>query len=252
MSAMQGAGCNSDSTVRGIEDTVLSEYGTWKRIGLFLLVWVFSQYAMSADSDGRWRLTINGHNTYYYGEPQLGGGLRVPWEVVIRFRIEDAMFTTGSGSAQMTGQPLALSHPPGWVHCEQVQGSYLDSSLTLHETPRVRFSAFPVAGELVDNEIVLRPGYRPPGNYLAVTYECVLHDSRASHWFALAERGKQVLGKRQDAEKRVEGERLSARVREVVVLPPETGLTLPLRDGWHFVRGSEEDGRQVEYRLQRE
>lgn len=217
-----------------------------------LLVLVLVLEAVAADTDGRWRLTITGHNTYCYGEPQVGGGLRLPWETVIGFRIDAGAFELGNGRARISGPTANVSHPPGWVQCEQVQGSYLDSSLMLHETPCIRFAAFPVAGEVVDGRVVLRPGYRPPGNYLAPTYECMLRDSRAGHWFALAERSKQVLGKRQDAEKQIDGERLTARVREVVVLPPEASLTLPLKAGWQFTDGLPDDDRHVVYRLARE
>ena len=90
------------------------------------------------------------------------------------------------------------------------------------------------------------------GNYLAVTYECETRDARASNWFTFAERGKQVLGKRQDAERRVDGDHRHARVREVATLPPEGSLTLPLVDGWRFSRGSADDDNWVSYRLSRE
>ncbi len=218
---------------------------------VLLLACVVAGGAFAA-TDGQWQLDISGHNTYLYGEPQLGGGLRIPWQVTIRFRISGGEFEHGNGSARMVGEPVALSHPPGWVQCDKVHGSYLDSSLTLHQTPRVRFAAFPVAGEVVDGSVELRPGYRPPGNYLAVTYECALRDNRGSHWFALAERGKQVLGKRQDVEKRVDGDLLQARVREVVGLPPAGVLTLPLQHGWEFAQGSGDDDTRVRYRLSRQ
>lgn len=206
----------------------------------------------AAEIDGRWRLTIAGHNTYLFGEPQLGAGLRMPWEVVIGFRVNDGAFEVGHGRARLIGEATPLSHPPGWLSCLQVSGTYLDSSLTLHETPRIRFAAFPVAGEVNGQEIILRPGYRPPGNYLAVTYECETRDPRASEWFAFAERGKQVLGKRQDAERRVDGDLRHVRVREVATLPPEGSLTLPLIDGWQFTRGSADDDSWISYRLSRE
>lgn len=204
------------------------------------------------DFDGRWRLTITGHNTYLYGEPQLGGGLQIPWEIVINFQIRGGNYELGNGRARLSGEAVRLSHPPGWVDCKKVSGTYLDRSLTMHNTPRIRFPVFPVAGA-VDSEghIELRPAYQPPGNYLAVTYECETEGVRASEWFGRAERGKQVMGKRQDAEKRVEGERRHVRVREVVGLPPDGGLTLSLVDGWQFTRGSADDAQWISYRLDR-
>jgi len=219
---------------------------------LLLIGCLLADPLAAAEIDGRWRLTISGHTTYRYGEPQLGAGLRMPWEVVIGFEVSDGAFALGHGRAQLIGEAEQLSHPPGWLSCHQVQGTYLDSSLTLHETPRIRFAAFPLAGEVDGQEVTLLPGYQPPGNYLAVTYECETRDARASNWFTFAERGKQVLGKRQDAERRADGNHLHARVREVATLPPEGSLTLPLVDGWRFSLGSADDDSSASYRLSRE
>jgi hypothetical protein len=206
----------------------------------------------AAAIDGAWRLNIQGHNTYLYGEPQLGGGLRIPWEVDIRFRVADATFVLGNGQASIAGPAIPVSNPPGWIECRMVKGSYLDSSLTLHEMPRIRFARFPVAGETSDGQVFLRPGYTPPGNYLAVTYECQMQDTAGTRWFDLAERGKQVMGKRQDPEKRVDGDRLHVRVREVMGVPPEQALTLPLVDGWEFSTGLPDEPHWVRYRLIRD
>lgn len=216
-------------------------------ISLFLLV----GKSPGASMDGGWQLTIEGHQTFVFGEPGFGGGVRIPWEVVIQFQIRDDVFMIGSGSARWLDKITPLSSPPGWFDCRQVDGTYLDSNLVLHETPRVRFAGFPVAGSLDGGRVLLRPGYQPPGNYLAVTYECVTDNPSADGWFDLAERGKQVLGKRQDVETRRDGTRQVARVREVASLPPEAQLDLPLQDGWTFVQGSGNAASLVSYRLQR-
>ena len=42
---------------------------------------------------------------------------------------------------RVAGEAVSLSHPPGWLDCRPVDGTYLDSSRTLHETPRIRFAA---------------------------------------------------------------------------------------------------------------
>ncbi len=208
-------------------------------------------WADAGAQDGDWELSISGHNSYLFGEPGFGGGLRIPWEVLIRFRVQDGEYLVGSGSARWLDSIESLSHPKGWFACRQVEGTYLDSSLALHETPRVRFAGFPVAGEVGDGRVRLQPGYEPPGNYLAVTYECINERPFADNWFALAERGKQILGKRQDAEKKRDVARQYVRVREVGSLPPEAGLELPLNDGWAFVRGGRDDDLFVHYRLRR-
>jgi len=204
-----------------------------------------------ASPDGAWRLRIEGEQTFLFGEPGFGGGIRLPWKVVIEFEVGQGRYQIGSGSARWLEREESVSRPAGWFSCRQVEGTYLDSSLSLHATPRVRFAGFPVAGELRDGRVLLQPGYGPPGNYLAVTYECVTENPVADNWFAVAERGKQTLGKRQDAETSAEGDRRAARVREVASLPPAAGLDLPLQDGWAFSRGTMDGTGSVSYELNR-
>jgi hypothetical protein len=194
---------------------------------------------------------IQGHQTFVFGEPGFGGGIWIPREVVIEFEVQCGRYRIGIGSARWLGPPAPLSRPHGWFDCRQVDGSYLDSNLVMHETPRVRFARFPVAGQVVDGRVHLEPGYESPGNYLAVTYRCVTEHPGADNWFALAELGKQVLGKRQDSETRSEAGWHPARVREVAVLPPEARLDLPLQDGWNFFQGTADGVSSVSYELKR-
>ncbi len=201
--------------------------------------------------DGRWQLGISGHQSFVFGDARFGGGVWIPWEVMIRFEVRDGEYLLGSGSARWRGDERSVSWPDGWFSCAQVEGTYLDSNLELHQTPRVRFTGFPVAGRVHDGRILLRPGYSPPGNYLAVTYECLTENPAADNWFLFAERGKQVFGRRQDAETWRDGGHMVARVREVGTLPPESELDLPLEDGWTFSQGAGEDLRSLTLRLQR-
>jgi hypothetical protein len=202
-------------------------------------------------AEGYWELHIGGHQTFLFGERGFGGGVRVPWEVVIGFDISDGELGVATGTARWLPQAMPVSAPAGWFDCRQVEGSYLDSNLQLHQTPRVRFAAFPVAGRIDRGRVTLQPGYRPPGNYLAVTYRCVAASAVGDNWFAVAERAKQVHGKRQDVELRDDATQRSARVREVAALPPERAIELPLTDGWSFTEGDANSQRWVRYRLQR-
>ena len=222
---------------------------------IWMLLWALlipgRQCAAAQTTQGSWQLQISGHHSFVFGETGFGGGIRIPWEVVIQFQVRDGDYLLGSGSARWLDRVEGISQPPGWFRCQQVAGTYLDSNLALHQTPRVRFAAFPVGGSMMQGRVRLQPGYQPPGNYLAVTYECVDEGVRAENWFALAERGKQVLGKRQDVETRRDPERQIARVREVAALPPERSIELPLEDGWTFSQGGADDGSAVRFRLQR-
>lgn len=224
----------------------------WFECGIIVLIALLASPLGAAVSvDGRWELRIEGHQAFVFGERGFGGGIRIPWEIVIQFNVEDGEFGVGSGSARLIDRATALSAPPGWFDCRRVDGTYLDSNLKMHATPRVRFAAFPVAGAVVDGRVQLQPGYRPPGNYLAVTYRCETKNPIAGEWFGVAERAKQVHGKRQDVETRRDGAYQTARVREVAPLPPERLIDLPLVDGWYFAEGTDVSERYVRYRLQR-
>jgi hypothetical protein len=203
------------------------------------------------DVDGFWRLTLIGHQTFIFGDDFVGGGLRVPWRVALEFQVVNGSYRLGHGRAEWIDELAPYSRPAGWFDCRKVYGTYLDSNLVLHETPRVRLGAFPVAGDLRDGRVRLKPGYRSPGNYVAVTYECETSEPAANNWFGFAERGKQVLGKRQDVETRQDGDYRWVRVREVAGLPPDAQIDLPLQDGWAFERGEADGHWHVSYRLQR-
>jgi hypothetical protein len=215
-----------------------------------LLTLLMPMAAVGGDA-GFWRLTLSGHQTFLFGSRNFGGGLKVPWEVVIEFQIDNGEYLLGHGRAKWIDRLSPVSYPDGLFDCHEVPGTYLDRNLVTHATPRVRLAAFPVAGALQDGRVQLKPGYESPGNYVAVTYECETGNPRADSWFPLAERGKQVLGKRQDVETRRTGDRQWVRVREVGSLPPEAQVDLPLQHGWTFERG-ERDGRWwVRYLLER-
>lgn len=233
-------------------DAVRAERVRRSLLGCALLVLALLAGGAVADAvDGRWQLRIAGHHSFVFGDVRLGGGVRIPWEVVIQFEVAGGAYQVGSGSTRWLDRIESLSHPPGWFSCSQVHGTYLDSNLALHETPRVRFAAFPVAGEMVGGRVRLHPGYEPPGNYLAVTYECHTDNPRVDNWFGLAERGKQVFGKRQDAETRREASMQRVRVREVASLPPEGMLDLPLQHGWEFAQGAPGAAYAAHYELSR-
>ena len=59
--------------------------------------------------------------------------------------------------------------------------------------------AFPVAGAVEGQDVVLRADLDASGNYLALTYQCDSDNPAAVEWFAFASRGRQEQGRRQDA-----------------------------------------------------
>jgi hypothetical protein len=203
------------------------------------------------DTDGRWRLTISGHMTFVYGDRILAGGLRIRWETVIDFSVGDGQYRLGQGRSRWMPPAESYSKPPGWFRCELTDGTYLDRSLSLQDTPWVRYQAFPVAGAVDDGQIVLRADLDATGNYLALTYRCESRNPAAEDWFAFASRGRQEQGRRQDAVRQVEGDYRSVQIREVGPLPPAGTLTMPLRAGWFLTIGGDDELDAVTYRLER-
>ena len=224
------------------------------RLLVWTLLWLLSGLcsAAAAADDGDWRLTIDGHHRFVFGDQVLQGYVQIPWRVELTFSIVDGRFAGGSGVAQWLDRVSSGSRPSGWFNCRLLTGSYLDAGFNLREMPRVRLARFPLAGALRDGTLVIKPGYSLPGNYLAVRYGCESQREGAGNWFVFATRSRNEEGKRQDAETRELGNVREARINEVKALPPLEGLSLPLREGWFFHQGHEEADYFARYRLQRD
>lgn len=199
----------------------------------------------------RWRLSISGHHRYIFGDRAIHGYLQIPWEVELQFSLLDGRFSGGSGLARWFDRVEYGSRPQGWIECRLREGSYLDANLRLRKMPRVRFERFPLSGRLEQGVLQLQPGYSPPGNYLAIRYGCESDQAAAGNWFLYASRARNEEGRRQDAETSQQGDHREATISEVKALPPLDGVTLPLREGWHFQQGNEDSAYFARYRLER-
>lgn len=211
-----------------------------------LLLLLLPSVGMAAD---HWKLTIDGHHRFVFGEPVLNGYVQIPWHVELKFSIDQGRFVSGAGSARWVDRVSSGGVPQGWFSCELLSGSYLDASLHLREMPRLRFSGFPLAGKVEQGILYLRAGYEQPGNYLAVRYGCHTDQPGAGNWFTFAARAHDELGLRQDAQTRESAGRREALISEVKIIPPSDALTLPLQEGWYFQQGGEESNFYARYRL---
>lgn len=165
--------------------------------------------------------------------------------------LRDGEFLSGQGEMAWLAPAENYSHPPGWFNCRLTKGTFLDRQLHLRDTPWVRYPRFAVAGRVVDGEVHLRPALERPGNFLAVTYRCESDNPVAENWFLFAGRASQEGGRRQDARTGSDGDRSWAEVKELRLVPPESTLTLNLRDGLVLVIGDAETLDQTVYRLER-
>lgn len=214
---------------------------------VLLLLWLLPPgLGLAAD---QWKLTIDGHHRFVFGEPVLNGYVQIPWHVELNFSVEQGRFLSGSGTAGWVNRVSSASVPQDWIACELLAGSYLDAGLNLREMPRLRFSGFPLAGRLEQGVLYLRPGYDQPGNYLAVRYGCRSEQAGAGNWFTFAARARDELGLRQDAQTREAGDQREAWISEVKMIPPSDELVLPLQDGWYFQQGREDSNYFARYRL---
>lgn len=213
----------------------------------------FIAFSVNATADGRkdgdWQLRINGHHDFVFGDFRLAGWLRLPWQVDIRFTVAEGEWLNGTGKSRWSGQAQAYSQPNGWIDCKLLRGTFLDGGMNLRETPHMRYPGFPVGGQVNETMVTLQPGYQEPWNYLAVTYTCKTDNALADNWFMFADRAKQELGKRQDAETNTDGNQRKVSVREVVVIPPEGPLTIPLQHGWSFTQGGSANHQSRRFRL---
>lgn len=216
---------------------------------ILLLLGIFSLPMIAHAVD--WRLTIEGHHRFVFGDRVLHGYVQIPWSVQLDFQVQPDGSIRGVGSARWLDKITTGSRPENWITCGLEQGSYLDSNLRMQETPRVRFARFPLVGQVDGQTLMLKPGYSPPGNYLAVTYACHSQNPTAGNWFVFAQRARNEEGKRQDAQTKEEQHVRNAKISEVKILPPATGLTLPLQEGWFFNEGTQDADYFAQFRLQR-
>lgn len=208
--------------------------------------------ASGTDNDlERWRLSIEGHRTFVFGDGRLGAGLRIRWRSEIRFVLKAGEFLSGRGESAWIAPVENYSHPPSWFECRLTDGTFLDRNLKLRHTPWVRYPQFAVAGRVNDSEVELLPAMTGPGNFLAVTYRCQSDNPIADNWFTFAARARQEGGRRQDANTGREGDRRWAEIKEVRLIAPNAGLRLPLRDGLVLAVGAHDSLDRTEYRLQR-
>lgn len=227
---------------------------TFRYIPLFILL-AFCYPAMATKhnfkQDGHWKLTIEGHHDFVYGDFRLAGWLRLPWQVEITFDIKHGQWLNGTGKSYWQQTSTSSSQPKEWVSCQLINGTYMNASMSIQKTPHMRFPAFPVSGQLKNGLLSIEPGYQDPWNYLAVTYRCHTDIQIADNWFTFAERAKQEEGKRQNADTRIQGKTRFAKIKEVKLIPPEGTLTIPLQHGWSFTTGNDKTHFRAKYSLKR-
>lgn len=225
-----------------------------RRLWLTAITFVWSNGSIAEPGAlERWRLSIEGHRTFAFGDQRLSAGLRMSWRGEIRFVIRDGQFLSGQGEMAWVAPAEEHSHPPQWFDCRLSDGTFLDRHLNLRDTPWVRYPKFRVSGQVNDRELLLRPALSLPGNFVAVTYHCETDNPIAENWFAFAARARQEGGFRQDAVTGRDGDHRWAEIKELRLIPPRStlSLALPLREGQVLAIGDRDTLDRTEYRLQR-
>ena len=215
-----------------------------------LLLFIMTIHNAQAFEDGRWQLTISGHDRIEFGTEFLAGGLTLKWETVLDFTIQQNAFVSGTGTARLLPDIQIFSRPPNMFECKQVIGTFASRSGLSFSTPHLRYQAFPVSGKVENNAIQLNPYLEYPGNYYAILYECTTHKEQGSFWVERAPRVSRELSKRQDSTITVKDGSYRAQIKEVKSIDPGIEIKLPLIDGLKFELLQDYGLRSVEYRLE--
>ncbi len=149
--------------------------------------------------DGRWQLEITGHDQLEFGTEHLAGGVRVDWQSVLDFFIEDGVFKQGTGTASLLPQINTVSRPEGMFECQQESGIFANNDGQSFSTPHLRYRAFPMLGEVKQANVRLYPHLDYPGNYYALLYRCKTGNALGSFWLENSPRIARELSKRQNA-----------------------------------------------------
>jgi hypothetical protein len=167
----------------------------------------------------RWRITVKGWDTLYFGDNVLAGGLKAHWRIVLDLIVEGDRLREGRGTAGF-GRHESHSEPPGVYDCVALAGTHLDAARTRQPTPYIRQTGFPVTGTMAGRTVKLTFA---PGNYYVLGYHCVMDTDRAAQ--AFADRKLPIR-----PEDRVRTSRIQVSEQDVRHLP--SGLTTRLVDGW--------------------
>lgn len=216
------------------------------------VIWLLGLSLAVADSDGRWRLTLDGSDRLAFGTRILAGGIIIGWQSVLEFQIRDGAFVQGSGRSRIVGDESPYSRPEGMFQCVQERGTFAAAGGKLSSTPHLRYRAFPVEGAVEAGDTVhLVPMMDFPGNYVAAIYRCETRNTLGDIWTARGDLVGRELGLRQNSSVELEAGVYSARVKEVRQISPDGELRLPLREGWRGEWGDARLGRVVALTLER-
>ncbi len=217
---------------------------------IFLIIIIHQAYAFAND-DGRWQLTIRGHDQLEYGTQMLAGGLNVEWESILEFSVKQGQFDAGTATARLLPNISAFSRPPQVFNCNQEIGTFSSRSGVSFSTPHLRYQAYPLNGKVSAGRVQLNPFLEYPGNYYALLYQCSTSNELGDFWLQSAPRVSRELGKRQNAHVETKEGTFSVRVKELKSIPPGAQLEIPLSDGFRMSMEQETGTRQVEYLLRR-
>jgi hypothetical protein len=131
-------------------------------------------FRLKGEKIERWRTTISGWETLYFGS-LVGGGIRVHRQIAVDFEVTKKKYKSGSGTAKLT-KFEEYSFPPELYNCGVSGGMYLDNSGTKHNTPFLNNKSFSVSGKKSGSLAIL---YLPKELYYSVDYQCKLDEKGA-------------------------------------------------------------------------
>ncbi len=212
---------------------------------------IISSALSATPADGEWHIKITGTNLFFYGTRILTAGLKQRWQVDMEIHIRDGQFDTGTGRGSLLGKPEPYSRPEKMFNCRAIEGSYLDRGLNTVEMPHMRYEGFPVAGKIVNGDIILEPGVEYIGNFIAMMYECSTTDRLADVWLERGRLSATERAKRLGATVAMDGSRATVKIKEIQSMAPRGAMQLPLTDGHRFRLYDQAAMSEVEYSVSR-
>lgn len=216
-----------------------------------LLVLVGGSVWATESLDGNWRLLLQGRQQFEFGDQILVAGVGVDWRTRIDFAIRDGRFQSGIGQTRLTGATQTLSHPDDWFRCRVTRKGWLTNAQQPISRARPGEQGYAVNGEARGMVLTLAPGYRRPGDYLALSYSCETSEPGADGWLSFGWRAKNQLRRQQNVATHRLGTHQLVEIDEVQRLPPPGKLRVMLQDGWSLEIGAPNTPSQIAYQVKR-
>lgn len=122
-------------------------------------------WTLKGEKTEKWQAIMDGWNTFYFGDDDLAGGVKVLWKITVDFTLKNKHYHNGQGVARITNV-TSHSSPPAVYNCN-VPGT---------GKKLITNKSFNVTGKATSKQAVL---FLPKDINLVVDYHCVMNIPQA-------------------------------------------------------------------------